>query len=586
MPVTKSCGFICHEPVFSRLTIPCCAVSIRDGYAVISADTHPASESNPVELFHTSWVHTGSPIPEGYDAVIMQEDIRIGDHGKISIIKPARPGQFIQKEGSEIRTGTMILPAGHLITPEDVGAMIGCGIITIQVRILTAGLIPTGDELKEPCSAPGPGEVISSNCQMMGASLEKLGITPVIYPIVPDNPDRIQDAIFQAVGECSFVIVTGGSSTGKRDHTSTVLSTMGTIQFHGIAMRPGKTTLAAVVDDIPVFGLPGTPAGAYAVLRELIIPWLADTGFPVPVTNSIDAVVAESIPSDLGTDDFVQVVVGGVRDRYRAVLVPRTGGQRSSVQSNGIIHIPRNSEGFQQNKECLVKLTRHYPHPSRILLFSGVHDPLLDYLDQFLRTMGMAFFCRQASLESTLLTINNGNYHGRVIKRPCINGRFIPQDYSLLTGPVQIVTVAEKEYILASRTFSESGTPIGVICPALPEKSFLRLAMDEYLNLYRTGEGDIYRCEPLCNSDQEVIQKIQTGQVDFGPCSGYLGSSYDLEGPVIGAESIDLLFRKDESNAEQVTEIIRILASAEWKEAISSIPGYDSEKSGLTGMLE
>lgn len=173
VPVPKSHGYISHEPVFSRLTVPCCAVSQRDGYATICSETFHATESHPAVLTSFSFVHTGSPIPEEYDAVIMQEDVRIDESGGISIIKPARPGQHIQKAGSEISTGKMIIPAGHLIHPEDVGAMIGYGITTIQIRKITAGLIPTGDELKEPFTAPGPGEVIASNNEMIAARLEE-----------------------------------------------------------------------------------------------------------------------------------------------------------------------------------------------------------------------------------------------------------------------------------------------------------------------------------------------------------------------------------------------------------------------------
>jgi len=587
VPVPKSHGYISHEPVFSRLTVPCCAVSQRDGYAIICSETFHATESHPVVLTSFSFVHTGSPVPEGYDAVIMQEDVIIGDSGDISIIKPARPGQHIQKPGSEISTGKMIIPAGHLIHPEDVGGMIGYGITTIQVRKITAGLIPTGDELKEPFTAPGPGEVIASNNEMIAACLEELGIESILYPIVPDDPEKIQEAIEQAVRECNVVIVTGGSSTGRRDHTTAVLNTIGKILYHGIAMRPGRTTLAAVVDEKPVFGLPGTPAGAFAVLRELIVPWLSDTGHPIPIPHTIQATLAESVPSELGTDDFVQMVVGKVHPSYQAVMIPRAGGQLSAVKSNGILHIARNSEGIKQGKECLVHLTRFFPHPNNILLFSGVSDPILDFLNQFLQKQGMSLYFRQSATETILLGMQNRHFHGGIIARPNVrkNSPCSP-DLSFLSEKACAITVADREYILAARAFPEPSTIKGHTCPVLPDNSFLHQAMEDYFTTQQMETKSINRIEPICRSEQEVIQGIRGGKIDFGPCSGHLASEHDLSGPFIGSESIDLIIREEDIETEQIIHIREILSSEEWKEEVYLISGYNSKRSGQMSPLK
>lgn len=585
VPVRKSHGFISHEPVYSKLTVPQSAVSQRDGYVIICAETLNVTESKPVHLSSYIQVHTGSPVPEGYDAVIMQEDVRIDDTGTLTILKPTRPWQHIQKAGSEIRTGKMIIPAGHLITPDDVGALVSYGIITIQVRILTVGIIPTGDELKEPCTAPGPGEVIASNGSMLAAYLNDLGIKSREYPITPDDPKKIKAVIEQAVRDCNVVMISGGSSTGKRDHTYDVLSSLGTILYHGIAIRPGRTTLAAVVDEIPVFGLPGTPVGAQTVLRELIIPWLQDSGYPVQHKKTLQAILAESVPSELGTDDFVPIVVGKVRDTYRAVPVPRGSGQLAAVRSNGILHIARNSEGLKQEKECQVTLTRISPHPDNILLFSGIYDPILDYLDQFLRARDIRLYFKQTNIEITLLSIQNRNFHGGIISRPIVGNTIQSPDLTNLTEKAYAVTVATREYILAARIFPESGTLSNYSCPALPNNSFLRGIMEEYFDINQVPTERIIRLEPVSTNEEEIIQRIKNGDVDFGPCSGYLAAEYDLYGPVIGKKSIDLIFREEDQATEQIIHLREILASNAWEEEISRIPGYSAKRSGQVSML-
>ena len=147
----------------------------------------------------------------------------------------------------------MIIPADHVISPEDIGAMIGYGMTSVQVKKIVVGLIPTGDELKEPCTAPGPGEVIASNCEMLAASLVTIGIETFIYPIIPDDPKKIRDTVEEAVGECSFVIISGGSSTGCRDHTKDVLTAIGTILYLELPCSLEKPRLAAVGYYIPTW---------------------------------------------------------------------------------------------------------------------------------------------------------------------------------------------------------------------------------------------------------------------------------------------------------------------------------------------
>jgi putative molybdopterin biosynthesis protein len=579
--VTKSHGHICHEPVYSRLTVPNSAVSKRDGYVINASDTFNASDSDPVQLSVFDQVHTGSPIPEGFDAVVMHEDIREDVNGNITILKPARPGQNIQKAGSEIKTGEMIIPADHVISPEDIGAMIGYGITSVQVKKIVVGLIPTGDELKEPCTAPGPGEVIASNCEMLAASLVTIGIETFIYPIIPDDPKKIRDRVEEAVGECSFVIISGGSSTGCRDHTKDVLTAIGTILYHGVAMRPGKTTLAAIVQDIPVFGVPGTPAGALAVLRGLIIPWLSDIGYPVPIHHSIPVTLADSVPSELGTDDFVLMVVGKVGDEYKAMMVPREGGQISAVKSNAVLHIARNSEGIGKGKKSLVHMTRCSPPPDNIYLFYGMYDPILDVLDQYLRKLNKRIYVREASLESTLLSMQKNTVHGGIIIRPRNNGlNVLEHGYTNTHQKLCTITVADREYILAASVFPNYDSLKEFAFPKIPDHSFLYEIQEQFILNHQINPLLIERIEPECKTELEIVQQIIQEKIDFGPCSASLASEYDLFGPVIGSERIDLIVKQDDAQSEQINALQEILSSEEWRSESGHLQGYNLKRSG------
>ena len=572
--VTKSVGSITYQPVYAKLTVPQTQVSQRDGYAVCAADMQQARNSKPVVLQNYAFVHTGSQVPDEYDAVIMQEDVRI-EPEQILVQNPARPGQNIQKGGSEICLGKMILPANHLISEADIGAMIAYGITTIEIKKLIVTLIPIGDELKEPCTAPGPGEAIESNTFMLKSYLEKIGITPIVHPIVPDSPEEIEIAIQQAVLDSSFVLLSGGTSNGKRDLTKAVLSEIGTILYHGIAMRPGKTALAALVDGVTVFGLPGVPVGTKAVFEEIILPWLGACGFPVPLPHIIHARLAESVPSELGTDDFVPLVVGVVNGAYQAVMVPRGNGQMTQVRANGVMHIMHNSEGVKQGEIAGIRLIRPFPKPENVLLMAGVSDLIVDIFDQFLRGMQMRIYCKHAKCDAVLLGMQNKGMHGGIISRPHINGAFSDIDCSLLLEPSSVIHIADRRYIMAfpEDVDLENGS---LRCPMLQESSVLQIFMQKYLE----SSSDTVEYASVCMSEEEVVRSIGTGEIDGGPCSESLAAEYYLAGPTIGYESIDLIIRDEDLESEQVKELRILLSSEAWKREVDLVTGYSAKKSG------
>lgn len=554
--VTKSLGRILYQPVYAKLTVPQAAISQRDGYAVFASDTLQARDLEPIMLQKYAFVHTGSEIPHGYDAVIMQEDVRI-EPDQILILKPARPGQNIQKAGSETNLGQMILPSGHVISAVDIGAMVAYGITTIEAQKLSVTLLPVGDELKEPCTAPGPGEAIESNVLMFKAYLESFGISAVMNPIIPDSPQEIEAALHQAVMDSSFVIISGGTSTGRRDYTKSVLSENGTILYHGIAMRPGRTTLAAVVDGVPVFGLPGVPSGAISVFEEVILPWLSHCGLPVPMNHIIQATLSESIPSDIGVDDFIQMAVGAVHNTYHAIMLPRGNGQMTSVRANGILHINHRTEGLKQGDKCNIRLIRPYPDPKYVLLVSGISDLIIDVLDQFFRKNQMRLYCRPAKADAVLLGMKNKGIHGGIIGRFHIHDTYYDIDSSLLLEPSSAIRIADRVYIMASFQGDDE----------------------------REEQAHAMQYDAFWMHEAEIVQKIRKKEIDAGPCSEYLAAEYNLSGPVIGHQHIDLIIRNEDIESEHIKNVQLLLSSEAWKREVDLVTGYSAEKSGEISLL-
>jgi putative molybdopterin biosynthesis protein len=134
----------------------------------------------------------------------------------------------------------MIMDKGHHITPFDISALLTHGVQEVAVKIWNIGLCATGDEVVSPDSNLLPGQIIDSNSYMIAAHLKRCGITPVFYPIMPDNPAYIAQELQRISRECDMVLIFGGSSAGSKDYTVDALEQCGTLLFHGAAMAPGK----------------------------------------------------------------------------------------------------------------------------------------------------------------------------------------------------------------------------------------------------------------------------------------------------------------------------------------------------------
>ena len=255
VPVTAgTVGRITAAPIFARFSVPAIHLSAMDGIAVRSAETLGASEQNPVTLPDAARVNTGNIVPAGYDAVVMIEDVWV-DGETYTVRKPVSPWQHIRPVGEDIGESEMILSSHHRIRPQDVGALANYGVTEVKVLNVRAGLIPTGSELVPAGVMPPPGKVVESNTLMAASVLAEAGVEAHRYPIVPDDPDRIRDAVRRGVAENDILFVSAGSSAGTRDYTADIVRDLGEVLAHGVAIKPGKPVIVGRVEGKPVIGL-------------------------------------------------------------------------------------------------------------------------------------------------------------------------------------------------------------------------------------------------------------------------------------------------------------------------------------------
>ena len=366
-------GKVVAEDILSPEDLPAYARSTVDGFAVRAADTYGCSEALPAMVTYAGkvlmgedekrvlpkgscmQVPTGGQVPEGADAVVMVEHSEdLGDEFRY-MLKPVAPGENVNAKGDDIALGGVAVPKGTLIEPRHTAVLAALGISELKVRKpLTVGILSTGDELVDYTETPKGTEIRNINSVTLAAAVQALGCIAKTYPIVPDEEDALRAAIDTVRRECDFLIISGGSSVGERDNVNRVLSSFGKVYFHGVALKPGKPTMFAMLDgDVPAFGLPGHPAAAFYTFHLFAKPAILKRRGAIAVPRYVEAELSQKVPSNHGREEILGVAL----ENGKAVPLPAKSGVVSVLsKADGTITIPRDLEGLERGAKVKVLL--------------------------------------------------------------------------------------------------------------------------------------------------------------------------------------------------------------------------------------
>ncbi|TKB25965.1 molybdopterin biosynthesis protein [Desulfopila sp. IMCC35006] len=383
--VDDSLGRITAEPVFALRSSPSYNAAAMDGIAVHFGDLTGASEAKPVRLHNSRFipVNTGNAIPEGFNAVVMIEDVHYLSDTEVELHMPATPWQHVRTIGEDIVATELILPEGHRIRAIDQGAMLATGVTEITVqRPPRAHVIPTGSELIQPSQKPKAGQIIEFNSRILAGYLNEWGADASRGLPVIDNPDLLKKAILAAAAENDFVILNAGASAGTRDYSAAVLAEIGEIIIHGVAIKPGKPVILAMIGDTPVVGLPGYPVSALLTMRifvrEMISIFL---GQGPPQSDYVEATLSRPLHSAMGVDQFVRITLGRVGDNLMATPSGKgAGAVMSLVRADGLLNVPSGCEGIGAGEKVQIELLRPQTEVDSTLVCIGSHDNILDLL--------------------------------------------------------------------------------------------------------------------------------------------------------------------------------------------------------------
>jgi molybdopterin molybdotransferase len=352
-------GLAITEDVLASIALPSFDNSAMDGYAVVAADLVIAAAESPVHLPVVGEIGagqsgprelapgaavkimTGAPVPRGSDAVVPYEWT---DRGAtlVEISQSPTVGQHIRPAGQDVAVGDLLVSAGTVLGPRQLGLLASVGRATVMARPRPrVVIISTGSELRDVGTELSEDSIYDGNSFLLAAAARAAGATVYRVGIVPDRPEDFLDALYDQLGRADLVVTSGGVSQGDFDVVKAALAPLGSVWFGGVAMQPGKPQGFGTVgkDEVPIFTLPGNPVSSYVSFEMFVLPALRQMMGRTPLRRPVmQARVTRAFGSPAGRRQLV-------RATYDARSVTPVGGHGSHLigdlaRSNALIVVP------------------------------------------------------------------------------------------------------------------------------------------------------------------------------------------------------------------------------------------------------
>lgn len=364
VPLAEAHRRVIAEQMFAEVALPAFDNSAVDGYAVRTQDVVQANSGSPVSLSLAGKVaagetfdgelsggqciriFTGSPLPMGADAVVMQEDTRLdeGSPQEVWFLDSVKPWENVRFRGEDVKLGGSVARPGEIVSAAQAGLIAATGSAQVSVgRRPAVALIATGSELRERATTArlAPGQIYESNRASLAPLVEDAGGMPVIFPIVPDEPGATRDALARAFSECDIIVTCGGVSVGEMDFVKSAFEELGgRLQFWKVAIKPGRPFVFGRHEDKLLLGLPGNPVSAFVtfllLVRPAILRWqgAVATGLPVSIGT-----LEEPLSNPDNRRHFMRVVMDG-KGRVRSGGVQASHILSSLAVAQGLIDLP------------------------------------------------------------------------------------------------------------------------------------------------------------------------------------------------------------------------------------------------------
>ncbi len=615
IPLTENAaGRVLTEPLWARLSSPHYHASAMDGFALRAEATRGAMPSTPVTLdlgSEAAYVDTGDPLPDWANAVVPIENVEPLDAGggisadprapvAIRLRAALTPWSHVRPMGEDIVATQLVLPAGQVLRPVDLGAAAASGHTLLRVsRAPRVAVLPTGTELVPVGSPVRRGDIIEYNSIVLAAQVLGWGGVPERYPITPDIRGEILARVQQAVDSSDLVLINAGSSAGAEDFTAGVVQELGELLVHGVAVRPGHPVILGMLrrsNDpgrrVPVIGIPGYPVSAALTgeifVEPLLARWLGRAASePVEVT----ATMTRKVTSPAGDDDYMRVVAGRVGERLLAAPLSRGAGVITSlVRADGITILPRGVQGLEAGADVRVRLYRRPSELEKTIFAIGSHDMTLDLLAQFLAERDRRLVSANVGSQGGLVALRRGEAHlaGSHLLDPQTgeyNLRYL-KEY-LPDTPVKLVTwVGRVQGLLVT-----AGNPRGIHSLADLAREDVRFinrqrgAGTRVLLDYHLGKLGI-QPDHIRGYDQEeythlgVAAAVASGRATAGLGIAAAAQALGLDFIPLFNERYDLVIPCEHLRTGLLDPIFDLMHDPAFRLEILKLPGYDIAEMG------
>lgn len=538
--------------------------------------------------------------------------------GQIEIIAAIPPWRHVRPMGEDIVATQLVLPSNHRLRPADLGAAVGCGHTHLAVRRRPrVAIIPTGTELVRLEALDGPqalkpGDIVEYNSIVLGALAEEWGCVVSRLDPLPDDFELIRAATAAALEDHDLVVINAGSSAGSEDFTARVVASLGRVVVHGIAIRPGHPVVLGVArgrehgpdalrnptrgQGKPIVGIPGYPASAAMTFDLLVKPVIhAMQGLLPPERPQISARLTQKVYSSMGEDEFLRVTLGQVGEQVVATPLQRGAGViMSLVRADGIVRLPRFSEGEHAGAAVTVELLRPPEAVRNTIVSIGSHDMTLDLLADQLRRLRPELSLSSSNVGSYggLLALQRGEAH--------LAGSHLLDEE---TGEYNVRTI--RELGLSRASGHADGVVVlrfvcrvqGLIVPAgnpqgiaslqdlvRPELNFInrqRGAGTRVLLDFELAKLGIKRRQVQGYERQEYTHLAVAAAVASGTASCGLGilaaaRALHLDFVPLFNEQYDLIIPRRFYHGELLAPLLAVVRSPEFAATVDALGGYDT----------
>jgi putative molybdopterin biosynthesis protein len=590
-------GRVTAEPVWARRSSPAFDSAAMDGIAVRAADTTGAHQAAPLRLTDFDVIDTGDALPEGRDAVVMREHVRmVGSAGhSAELVAAVPPYQHVRSVGEDVAAGELLLPPGHRLRAVDVAAAAAAGITRILVRRRpVVAILPTGDEIRPLGSPLVQGEILDTNSLMLAGQAGECGCEVLPLPIEPDDPERIVAAVLAAAERADLVVIIAGSSAGRSDHTPAVVAQLGTLAVHGVAVRPGHPVVLGTVGGTPVLGVPGYPVSAALSFEIFAAPLLAALQGTTTVTRpAAQARLGCPLVSPIGKDDWVRVRLGRVGGQLVAMPMPRGAGALTSlVRADGLLVVPVGLAGHHAGADIEVHLLRGMAEIDRTIVAIGSHDLVLDLAAAALRGIdpGVTLTSSSAGSLGGLLALREGLCHlaGSHLLDPETSEYTLPYLPRLFGhADITVVRLAHREQGL----IVAAGNPLeitGISDLRRPGLRYVnrqrdagtRALLDHELRRWGIEPGDLAGYSREERTHLGVAAVVAAGRADAG--LGILAAArlHGLDFVPVAQEPYDLVLTREVRDSALLAPLWALLADRKFHAAIEALGGYSTTQTG------